>query len=34
MVIQSRFIRGEEAGLAAEFPDQFKAFCASTRRWI
>ncbi|NOX40410.1 MAG: isoprenylcysteine carboxylmethyltransferase family protein [Alphaproteobacteria bacterium] len=34
LVIQSRFIHGEEAGLAAEFPDQFKAFCGSTRRWI
>jgi len=34
LVIQSRFIHGEEAGLAAEFPDEFKAFCGSTRRWI
>ncbi len=34
LVIQTRFIHGEEAGLEAEFPDEFKAFCGSTRRWI
>lgn len=33
-LIEVRFIRGEEAGLQKQFPDNFKAFFAKTRRWL
>nr|WP_229583417.1 methyltransferase [Paracoccus sp. S-4012] len=33
-VITARFIRAEEARLAAAFPDAFPAFRARTRRWL
>lgn len=33
-VIQTRFIRGEEAGLRAAFGDDFDAYSARTRRWL
>jgi protein-S-isoprenylcysteine O-methyltransferase Ste14 len=34
VVIQNRFIRGEEAGLRARFGPDFEAWAARTRRWI
>ena len=34
MLINRRFIRGEEAALKAAFPDEFAAFARRTRRWI
>jgi protein-S-isoprenylcysteine O-methyltransferase Ste14 len=33
-VIRVRFIKGEEAGLRAAFPEEFAAFCKETRRWF
>lgn len=33
-VIGRRFIRPEEARLAARFPDAYPAFAARTRRWL
>lgn len=33
-LIEIRFIKGEEAGLAAEFPDDFAKMRQNTRRWI
>ncbi len=33
-VIAKRFIEGEEAGLAAAFPEDFANFCLKTRRWL
>lgn len=33
-IINTRFIRGEEEGLAALFPEAFDEFCRKTRRWI
>lgn len=33
-VIYSRFIRGEEQRLNAEFGDVYARYCARTRRWI
>jgi len=33
-IIQSRFIKGEEAGLDAAFPSDFAAYKSRTRRWI
>ena len=33
-LIEIRFIRAEESGLKAEFPEDFAAFCAKTRRWM
>ncbi|MCB2110300.1 MAG: isoprenylcysteine carboxylmethyltransferase family protein [Defluviimonas sp.] len=33
-VIQTRFIRDEEARLAAHFGEQYEDYCAGTRRWL
>jgi len=33
-LIARRFIIGEEAGLKAEFPEEFAPYCTKTRRWI
>jgi len=33
-LIRARFIDGEEAGLKAEFPEEFAAWAARTRRWL
>lgn len=33
-VITRRFIRGEEAGLIAQFGDDFTEWAAKTRRWL
>ena len=33
-LIRARFIDGEEAGLKAEFPEEFAQWSARTRRWI
>jgi len=33
-LIEIRFIRGEERGLATQFPAEFAAFAARTRRWL
>jgi protein-S-isoprenylcysteine O-methyltransferase Ste14 len=33
-VIQTRFIRGEEAGMRAQFGPAFDAYAARVRRWI
>ena len=34
LLIQRRFIAGEEARLAAAFPDAFAAYRAKVRRWV
>lgn len=34
MVINKRFIEGEEAGLRAAFPDEADGFFGATRRWL
>jgi protein-S-isoprenylcysteine O-methyltransferase Ste14 len=34
VIIQNRFILGEEAGLRARFGPDFEAWAARTRRWI
>ena len=33
-LIYHRFIKGEEAGLQAAFPEEYRAFAARTRRWL
>ena len=33
-VIRMRFINGEEAGIRAEFGQQYEDYCLQTRRWI
>jgi protein-S-isoprenylcysteine O-methyltransferase Ste14 len=34
LVLRRRFIRWEEAALAARFGDEYRAYCARVRRWI
>lgn len=33
-VIHKRFINGEEAGLRAEFGQEYENYCQQTRRWL
>jgi protein-S-isoprenylcysteine O-methyltransferase Ste14 len=33
-IIWTRFIKGEEAGLRATFPEEFDAYTTRTRRWL
>ena len=33
-LMERRFIRGEEARLAARFPDEWAAWSARVRRWL